>query len=97
MKRKSKPESIARICLCLKGIVHPTRMAIIALLRGGELSVGEIVSQLNGVTQSNVSQHLSQMKGCGILVSRREGAQIFYSAADPRLFDFMDLMKELFL
>ncbi len=85
-----------KVCTCLKGISHPTRLAILMELKQGPRSVGELVERLDFASQSNVSQHLSQMRSCGIVSSRRDGAQIFYEAADRRLFQFLDLLGELF-
>ena len=63
----------------LKTIAHPTRIAIIDLLKGGdELSVNEICHALEDVEQSLVSHHLANMKHKGVLNSRREGRKIYY-------------------
>ena len=97
MVRKQNPESMNNSCRCLKGLVHPTRLVILAMLRGGDRSVSDLVAGINGVSQSNISQHLAQMKGCGILTSRREGNQIFYAVTNKRLYELLDLMKELFI
>ncbi len=85
-----------KACGCLKGIVHPVRIMILNLLRGGPMSVGELENELEMVKQSNLSQHLNQMRISGVLKSERDGSRIYYSAADPRIFKFIDLMKEIF-
>ena len=41
--------------LC-KAIAHRTRLMIVSLLEGGELSVGELVSRLD-ISVANASQH----------------------------------------
>ena len=59
----------------------PTRLAILLSLQGGERRVGEIVD-IVGSTQSNVSNHLACLKGCGLVVDRPgERRQVFYSIA----------------
>lgn len=38
-----------------------------------------------GLTRSNVSNHLSCLRGCGIVVAVPEGRQTRYEIADPHL------------
>ena len=71
-------EKLEAVAFILKTIAHPSRIAIIDMLKNGEeLPVGEISSKL-GMEQSLTSHHLSNMKLKGILGSRREGRSIFY-------------------
>ena len=85
-----------RACSCLKGIAHPTRLAILVALRQGPRSVNELVADVASASQSNISQHLSQMRACGLVAARREGAQVFYEAANRKVFQFLDLLGEIF-
>jgi DNA-binding transcriptional ArsR family regulator len=75
-----------------QGLAHPTRLAIVELLREGELSVGAILSHL-GIEQSTVSQHLAILRMKRIVASRKEGNQVFYSLRDPVLKHVLDLMR----
>lgn len=61
-----------------KAISDETRQKIFELLEGKELSVGEIADKLK-LTQPNVSHHLSVLKECGCVSSRKEGKHVFYS------------------
>lgn len=73
---QQKLEMVAHV---LKTVAHPTRIAIISLLKDHErLSVNEICEKLGGADQSLTSHHLSNMKLKGILGSRREGRNIYY-------------------
>lgn len=52
-----------------------TRLSIVrALMTGGEQNVGDIV-RATGRTQTNVSKHLKQMTGAGLLGRRRRGCR----------------------
>jgi ArsR family transcriptional regulator len=73
---------IERAAEVLKTVAHPVRLRIVELLEGGEKSVTELKGLL-GVTQPLTSQHLSQMRMRGVLRCRREGAQVYYSIANP--------------
>ncbi len=71
----------------------PTRIRLLYLLLdapGGECSVGELVAAL-GVPQSRVSTHLGCLRWCGLVQPRREGKQVFYRVADPRVRELLAL------
>jgi DNA-binding transcriptional ArsR family regulator len=78
-----------------QALAHPTRVAIIEILRDGEVSVGQLCEQL-GVEQANVSQHLSILKSKNIVVSRKEANQAFYSLRDPMLRQVLDNLRDYF-
>ena len=81
----------AEIC---KTFSNATRLEILNLLRNGELTVSDLVKK-TGASQVNVSQHLSIMKGKGILISRREGANIYYRIANPKIVKAFDIIREV--
>ena len=66
-----------------QALAHPTRIAIVEHLRGGELSAGALIERL-GLEQANASQHLAVMRTKQIVTSRKAGNQVFYSVRDPR-------------
>jgi ArsR family transcriptional regulator len=75
-----------------KGMSHPKRIQIIAVLKGGEKSVNEL-ARLTGTPQANMSQHLSILRQLGLLVTRREGTNIYYSISDNRIVEACDLVR----
>lgn len=79
-----------------RALAHPTRIAIVELLRDeGEVSVGRIYDQL-GIEQANASQHLAVLRGKKIVVGRKDGNQVFYALRDPLLGKVLDVMKQYF-
>jgi len=89
MKNKDKirldPEQLEMAANMLKAIAHPMRIAIIGFLENGEqLSVTTIHERL-GIEQSTTSHHLGILKDKGVLVSRREGKNTFYSLKHENL------------
>jgi len=74
---------------------HPTRIAMIEVLRDGELPAGVIIERL-GIEQANASQHLSILRSKHIVTSRKEGSQVFYSVRDPLLIEVLDIMRRYF-
>jgi ArsR family transcriptional regulator, virulence genes transcriptional regulator len=77
-----------------KTLASPKRLEIINTLKDGEKTVGELVEIL-GVPKANVSQHLAVMRLKGILRSRREGVNIYYQIANPKVVQACALMREV--
>lgn len=78
-----------------QALAHPTRVAIVEALCQGELPAGAIIDRL-GLEQANVSQHLAVLRSKNIVVSRKEGNQVFYALRDPLLKDVLDTMRRYF-
>ena len=78
-----------------QALANSTRIAIIEVLRDGELPAGAIIERL-GLEQANASQHLSILRAKRIVSSRKEGNQVFYSVRDPLLIDVLDIMRRYF-
>ena len=71
---------------------HPTRLAILELLQHGELTVGAILARLE-MEQSNISQHLTILRGRRLVQTRKEGNRVFYSLRDPILAEVLAQMR----
>ncbi len=78
-----------------QALAHPTRIAIVELLREGPLPAGKLIERL-GIEQANASQHLSVLRSKQIVLNRKEGNQVFYSLRDPILSEVLDLMRRYF-
>lgn len=91
MGNKEIYEVHASICQCL---ANPKRLEIINTLRDKEMPVTELAEKM-GITKANLSQHLAIMRDKGILKSRREGTNIYYSLANPKVIKACDIMREV--
>jgi DNA-binding transcriptional ArsR family regulator len=78
-----------------QGLANPTRIAIVELLRGGELSAGKLIEKL-GIEQANASQHLGVLRAKRIVVSRKAGNQVYYSIRDHALIEILDILRRYF-
>ncbi len=78
-----------------QALSHPTRIAIVEVLREGELPAGAIQERL-GIEQANLSQHLGVLRSRQIVVNRKEGNQVFYSLRSPVLLEVLDIMRRYF-
>ena len=72
----------------ISAVAHPIRVAIVDLLKDGELCVCEIAERL-GAERSNVSRHLSVMLKAGVVKTRKQGLQVFYSLRTPCAVNFI--------
>jgi DNA-binding transcriptional ArsR family regulator len=66
----------------LSAFSHPTRQAIVDLLRQRPLSVGELANKLP-VTRPAVSQHLQALKAAGLVQEERRGTRHYFHL-DPK-------------
>ena len=62
----------------LRAIAEPNRRRILELVADGERSAGEIAAEFS-ITRPAVSQHLTVLKGAGLVTERREGTKRLYS------------------
>jgi ArsR family transcriptional regulator len=90
-QNKTLFELQSEIC---KTLASPKRLEILNALKDGEKTVTELVEIL-GVPKANVSQHLAVMRHKGILMTRREGVNIFYSVANAKVIQACVLMREV--
>jgi ArsR family transcriptional regulator len=86
-------EMHAEIC---KVFTSPRRLEIINLLRDGEKTVNEL-AELAGVLQANISQHLAVLRQNNVVTTRREGPNVYYKIANPKILQACDLMREVLL
>lgn len=76
----------------MKALAHPTRIAILELLRQGEVCVCEMCPNLE-LAQPNISQHLAILRACNLVATRRDGVRILYRVSDERVFEILDLVR----
>lgn len=67
-----------------RALADPGRCNILLSLLDGPAYPGELAETL-GLTRSNMSNHLTCLRGCGLVSATAEGRQIRYDIADPNL------------
>jgi DNA-binding transcriptional ArsR family regulator len=77
-----------------KVLMHPTRLAILDELRGGEQCVCHMEAKF-GLRQAYISQHLMVLRDAGLVTDRRDGWNIYYQVSKPEIFQVIDAMKNL--
>lgn len=77
----------------LRALADPTRLRIMALLEGEELSVNEL-QEISRLGQSRISTHLGLLQDAHLVASRRDGKRTFYrrnNEAEPAVAEFIAL------
>ena len=75
----------------LRAIAEPRRRRILQLVSSEELSAGEIASRFE-VTRPAISQHLTVLKGAGLLSERRDGTRRLYRTRPEGLAELRDFL-----
>ena len=83
----------AEVC---KSMANPTRLKIMNSLREGEKSVEELLEKLK-LPKANLSQHLSVLRHRRIVSTRRDGLNIYYKVANPKMIRACDILREVLL
>ncbi len=83
----------AKVCQVLG---HPKRLEILNALRDQEKSAGDLAAIL-GIGKANLSQHLAIMRERGILTASRDGLNVYYRVANPKVIQACDLMRQVLL
>lgn len=76
----------------LKTISHPTRLAVLDILRDGEQCVCHMEAML-GLRQASISQQLMILREAGVVEFRREGLNIFYRVVKAEVFAVLDAVN----
>lgn len=80
----------------LKALAHPRRLEIVQLLRDQELCVSDIYEMLD-LPQANISQHLMILREAGVVATARDGKQVIYKLANPKIIQASDLLREVLI
>ena len=78
----------------LKALADPIRREILNLLKGGQLSAGEITGHFD-VTAASISRHLSVLKEADLIRDTRSGKFIYYDINTSVLEETLLWIKDL--
>jgi DNA-binding transcriptional ArsR family regulator len=77
-------QSLALKAKLFRGFADPSRLSILEALRDDARSVGELV-EITGLSQSNVSNHLSCLLDCELVAREPQGRRVIYRLSDERV------------
>ena len=84
--------TIRRMENALRAIAEPNRRRILQLVADRERSAGEIAAEF-AITRPAVSQHLTVLKGAGLVNERREGTKRLYSVRSQGFEDLRSFLE----
>ncbi len=82
---KALPASaMEAVALRFRALGEVSRLSIVQTLQNGERTVTDLVAA-TGLSQPNVSSHLSVLVNAGLIGRRRDGLNMFYRIVDENL------------
>src|SRR5260370_39038245 len=92
----SMPQQIANFkAEFFKALAHPIRIRVLDCLRDGGKGVNEL-SEILKIEPANVSQQLAILRVRNIVIGRKAGSNVYYSASDTTLFRLIDVATDIF-
>lgn len=79
----------------LKVLANEDRLLLLCQLSQGELCVSELEEALD-IHQPTLSQQLGVLRSEGVVDTRRQGKNIYYSVADPALLEILAVLYRLY-
>lgn len=93
------PESLrgaaGQAVAALKVLANEDRLLLLCQLSQGEMCVSELEEALN-IHQPTLSQQLGVLRTEGVVETRRQGKNIYYSVADPALLEILAVLYRLY-
>ena len=94
MNKPHRKKEYERIAELFKIMANAKRLEILNLLKEKEMIVTELVNGL-GIRKANVSQHLALLRYTGLVTARRQGKNVFYKIANPKVVDIFEIVGKL--
>ena len=79
----------AHVC---SGLADPNRILILYTLDGETYNVSDLAAAI-GLPQPTTSRHLKVLRERGMVSSQRDGQSVFYTLADPRITQALDMLR----
>lgn len=83
-----KKQLFAQLAVVGKALSNGNRLELLDFLAQGERSV-EVLATLSSLSVANASQHLRHLSRAGLVVSRKQGQQVFYAIAGNSVVELM--------
>lgn len=79
----------------LKLLANEDRLMLLCQLSQGEMCVSDLEVEL-GIRQPTLSQQLGVLRNEGVVETRREGKNVFYSVANKNMLEILALLYRLY-
>jgi ArsR family transcriptional regulator, arsenate/arsenite/antimonite-responsive transcriptional repressor len=77
-----------------KALADPTRREVLRLLRGGEMTAGELAAKFD-MTRPSMSHHFAVLRQADLVGSRRDGQQVYYFLNTTVMEDVLTILWDL--
>ena len=77
-----------------KALADPTRREILRLLRGGDMTAGELAARFD-MSKPSMSHHFAVLKDADLVTARRDGQQIYYALNTTVVEDVLAIIWDL--
>jgi ArsR family transcriptional regulator len=88
-------DAVGQAVSALKVLANEDRLLLLCQLSRGEMCVSDLESLLD-IRQPTLSQQLGVLRTEGVVSTRRDGKRIFYSVADARLLQVLEVLYRLY-
>lgn len=87
-------EEAKEVSELLKVLANENRLLVVCYLIEEPMTVSQLNSKLDHLTQSALSQHLSVLKAHRVLESNKNGLNIVYSIRDARVIKLIQCLRD---
>ncbi|MBP2327027.1 ArsR family transcriptional regulator [Kibdelosporangium banguiense] len=77
-----------------KTLGHPARIRVLELLSEREHAVAEMLPEV-GIESANLSQQLAVLRRAGLVTTRKEGSNVYYSLASPLFAELLAVARRI--
>ncbi|TNL46777.1 ArsR/SmtB family transcription factor [Acinetobacter bereziniae] len=88
-------DSASSVVTILKSLANTDRLLILCHLAQQELNVSQIEEHTQ-INQPTLSQQLMMLRKSDVVVTRRDGKQIYYSIKDDKLTTVLKMLYDLY-
>jgi ArsR family transcriptional regulator, cadmium/lead-responsive transcriptional repressor len=94
MPNTAQKQATALKAKLFRGFSDPSRLMILEALRLGPMTVSELVAA-TGLSQSNASNHLGCLRGCGLVSVEQHGKYASYELSGQKVDRLLTLADDL--
>ncbi len=94
MKSPLPQEAYNKNANIYKILANPKRLEVLNILKQGEVGVDKLL-KITKLSKANLSQHLALLRHNGLVQTRRDGLNIFYTIVDPRIVEPCKILHQL--
>ena len=89
-------DNLQQLALMAKAISHPARLAILKYLAEAKTCISGDISDSLPLSRSTVSQHLKELRDCGLIHGEIDGLKINYCLCSSEIAHFLELFDNFF-